>query len=190
MGRKKIAIGDIFYFNITEEILDILKVQPKNVFEKIKASYDRLEEKIGYGMVVNIKEEFKLIQLKRVDKENPTLEDIQNSKTISLAWTYERTFFRKEYKVLGNIRIEPIKVDKFWIVGGKHWKEFVEGKDVEIEIVQVEGYDVPKKIGVTHDVNIIKELFCYKGLDTYATIMMEYLLNYDRDENKIETLKV
>jgi hypothetical protein len=169
--------------------MDILKIQPDDDFNMIMEVYKNLQFKRGYCIAINLKDEFVLIETKRVDIENPTLEQIENSKTISISWTSKYALGAREYKLHGNIPIEPKQIKRFWSVAGRSYDDFLEGKDVEIYIKEVEGDYHVNLVGTTHDVNIIKELYHYNGTNTYATIMLDYLLRYNRDENNINTLK-
>ncbi|MCR3759768.1 hypothetical protein KYB31_12370 [Clostridium felsineum] len=154
--RKKILIGDIFSFQITDEIMEILKIQPPDVFEMIMDVYTELKFKIGYCIVRNLKDNRVLIESKRVDIENPTLEEIKNSKTISISWTSVYALRSSEYKCLGNISIEAMEVKNFWSIAGKDYDDFLAGKDVEIYIQEVDAGNLVKFIATTHDVNTLK----------------------------------
>lgn len=186
--KRKVNIGNVFKFTITDEIISELEVQPKDILSKIKSVYKQIDRKVGYGVVINTDETYILVEIKKVDKDSPGLEDIYNGKTIDVLWTWYDVLYEKEYSILGNIEIEPIEIKNFWSVRAKDYDNFMEGKKVEIFIEYVEGGFVPSKtIETTYDVNVIKKLFRYNGLGTPATIMMDYLLNYNRDENNIET---
>lgn len=187
--RKKISIGDVYSFEITDEIVEILKIQPPDDFEFIKEVYKKLEFKRGYCIVINSKDEYILIETKKVDIENPTLEQIEKSKTISISWAFYTALAAREYKMLGNIPMEPKEIKRFWSVAGRDFDNFLEGKEVDIYIKEIEDGYSPKRMDVTHDVNIIKDLFRYNGTNTYVTVMMDYLLRYNRDKNNINTLK-
>lgn len=189
--RKSVNIGDVFVFEITDEIIKTLEVQPKDIYAVICSRYEQLPNKLGYGVVVNKNKNCILIEIKRTNKKEPTLDEIYNSKTISIQWTWETIMFEREYKVVGNLSIEPSKVENFWVVGGKDYCDFVNGKEVDIHIVEVNGDFAPMNIiNVTRDTEVLKELFRFKGYGTKATIMMDYLLDYYRDENDINTLRV
>lgn len=189
--NKKVNIGDIFSFNITDEIIDILEIQPKDIFDKIKKTFYKISEKKGYGVVINRNKSFILIQIKRVNINDPTLEEILNAKTISVQWTWQKVLFEKEYAILGNMPIEPIEMKYFYEVCGTDYDDYMTGKEVEFTIVEVKGDLSPTEtIKTTRDKEIIKELFPFGGYGTHATIMMDYLLNYYRDENDISTLRV
>ncbi|MDW8801451.1 hypothetical protein P8V03_09820 [Clostridium sp. A1-XYC3] len=183
-------VGDVFKFTITDEIMSELEVQPKDIVGKIKSVYKQLDKKIGYGVVINVDQTYILIQIKRVDKINPTIEDIYNGKTIHVLWTWYDVLYEKEYTILGNIEMEPVEINSFWSIRAKDYDNFFKGKEVEIFIEFVQGgFRSAKTIDTTYDVNVIKELFRYNGLGTSATIILDYLLKYHRDQNNIETLK-
>lgn len=62
---------------------------------------------------------------------------------------------------------------------------------MDIKIVEVYGcYSPINFIIKTRAVKILKELFPYKGYGAGATIITDYLLNYYRDKNDINKLRV
>jgi hypothetical protein len=188
--RKNINVGDVFSFSITDEIMKLLEIQPIDIVEELRRVYSQLPQKVGYGLVINTEGKFMLIQLKRTDVDNPTLCDIYNGTSIHVSWVWKDILFKKEYRILGNIQMEPITMKLFWSIRAMDYDDFMNGKQVEILINHIEGgLRVPKTIDTTYDVNIIRRLYSFKGLGSYATVMMDYLLTYNRDENNIRSLK-
>lgn len=188
--KRKVKIGDVFKFVITEEIMRDLEVQPEDVFERLYGVYNTLENKTGYGIVVNKDDTFILVQLKRVDIDEPSTMEIEKSKSLCVFWTWSEVLFEKEYEIIGHVDIQPIEVDKVWSVRGKDYEKFHDGMEVEILIQTLkDGGFKSKTIGSTYDVNIIKTMERNRHANTHVTLMMQYLNTYNRDENDIQSLK-
>ncbi|SHJ09992.1 hypothetical protein SAMN05444401_2138 [Clostridium amylolyticum] len=188
--KRKVKIGDVFKFVITEEIMRDLEVQPEDVIERLYKIYNTLENKIGYGIVVNEDDTFILVQLKRVDVDEPSIMEIEKSKSLCVLWTWGEVLFEKEYEVIGHVEVEPIEIEHYWFVRGRDYKKFHDGMEVEI-LIQTLKDDVMqrKTIGSTYDVNIIRTMEKDRHTNTHVTLMMEYLNTYNRDENDIQSLK-
>lgn len=188
--KRKVKIGDVFKFVITEEIMRDLEVQPEDVIERLYKIYNTLENKIGYGIVVNKDDTFILVQLKRVDIDEPSIMEIEESKSLCMLWTWDEVLFEKEYEIIGHVEVEPIEIENYWFVRGRDYEKFHDGIEVEI-LIHILKDDVMqrKTVGSTYDVNIIRTMEKDRHTNTHVTLMMEYLNTYNRDENDIQSLK-
>jgi len=188
--KRKVKIGDLFKFVITEEIMRDLEVQPEDVIERLYKIYNTLENKIGYGVVVNKDDTFILVQLKRVDIDEPSIMEIEKSKSLCALWTWGEVLFEKEYEIIGHVEVEPIEIKNYWFVRGKDYEKFHDGMEVEILIHTIkDGGLQSKTVGSTYDVSIIRTMEKDRHANTHVTLMMQYLNTYNRDENDIQSLK-
>lgn len=188
--RKKIKIGDIFKFAVPNDVEEYLSQEDlhRNGIANI---CNELRETEGYFVVINIDEDgLPFVAIKKVDKNNPSLEEINSSKTIKVMWIFDFVVYEEGFERMGNLKIEPVIINTFWRVRDSEFNDFYNGKEVEILIKKQDGgFHAAVTIGSTFDVNIIKELYKSPSLNYSGALIASYILNYSRNENDINTLK-